>query len=83
MTKINLSESPTLEAPAHDEAKGADVAGKTELVNKENINGTAHTIVGKAFDHTKEAVEGAKGLVNEAKEAMAQGEPHVAFSASS
>ena len=44
--------------------------------DKDKSTTTQHTIVGKTYEHAKE-------MVQNAKEAISQGEPHVAFSASS
>ena len=103
MTKISSGSPGSLGTPAHDEARVADVAGKTQLLpahaantppavngnglaltnGHEHVNGdaekptqTQHSVVGKTYEHAKE-------VVAKAKEAISQGEPHVAFSASS
>ena len=101
MTKIASGSPGSLSAPAHDEARAADVAGKTELLpahtantppavngnglalTNGHVNGNAekpaqtqHSVIGKTYEHAKE-------VVTKAKEAISQGEPHVAFSASS
>jgi trehalose 6-phosphate synthase len=83
MTKISAGEPTTLSAPAQKEAREADIPGRMELMNKDNLNGVSHSVVGKVFEQTKEAVNGAKEVVTGAKDAIAQGEPHVAFSSSS
>lgn len=79
--KTQLFSNGTTTPPPEPHSVHTDSNGtpNTNGVNgdKEKEKSTSqHSIVGKTYEHMKE-------MVLDAKEAIAQGEPHVAFSASS
>ena len=87
MTKIKAGEKGKLAGPAHDEAQKADVAGKTTILKKENVDPITPNSTGLNGVNGVNGVNGKmpdnEDTVRDAKQAIKQGEPQVAVQSSS
>ena len=84
MVKIHAGRKAKHPQPAQEEARKADVVGKTIIVKPQNIDHITPqiqiTVDGVNGSHPVNGVNGVNGISKDAKEALKQGEPMVAVS---
>ena len=86
MVKIHAGRAAKHPKPAQEEARKADVVGKTTIVKPQNVNPISPQVTGpKALKsvngvHAVNGVNGINGIPKDAEDALRQGEPTVAVS---